>query len=215
MATTAWRWIMHERDEKAAPRLSRLFWRLSAGSRAGRARGPLRIWPLWEWMARRIWPTRPIPGAPYGAFTIHLTRYRGDRFVLPDGTEIQPGDRVGELHFNNRIVVQVTRRRVWDLVPALEADLRSLAIWITGPGFPPGVTAFYGVTLLAAGAKRLGFTARERPVTLGARLDRFFLSGLLALYSRQGLRRLGLGRTYGTYPREVWMSRAELLRRYG
>ncbi|HEX6508283.1 MAG TPA: hypothetical protein VF221_11680 [Chloroflexota bacterium] len=206
---------MRERENKVIAGQSPFFWRLSSGSRDGRARGLLRIWPLWEWIARRIWLTRPIPGARYGVFTVHMTRYRGDRFLLPDGSTIRPGDQVGELHFNNRVMVEVTRRRIWDLLPALEADLRSLALWITGPDFPTDVTAFYGVTLLSSGARRLGFTARERPVTVRARLDRFFLSGLLALYSRQGLSRLRLGSTYGTYPQEVWMSRAELLRRYG
>jgi hypothetical protein len=61
----------------------------------------------------------------------------------------------------------------------------------------------------------MGFSIRERPVTLYARLDRFYMTGLLALYDPLGFERLTRGRVFGTYPHDIWLSRAQLRARYG
>lgn len=192
--------------------MGRLFWRLCAGSQAGRARGPLRVWPLWERLARRIWLTSPVPAAPHGIFALHLTHYRGAPFPLPDGTVVRGGDPVAELHINSAVVTPLAIPRVWGVLPAARKDLSALAAYAI---LSTDLKAFYAVTLLAAGASRLGFTRRERPVTLRAHLERFFLMGLLALYSPDGLARLSRGKTHNSYPEEVWISRDELIRRYG
>lgn len=191
-----------------------LFWRLSSGTRAGRAQGILRVWPLWERIARRIWWTVPVPGAPYGVFAVHRTRYHGQPIALADGTVIREPDAVVELHLNGAAVACITSRQVWDLLPAARADLHALAAWLQDSPSTPEIKGLFAVTVLGSGARRLGFTVRERPVTLRARLDRFFLTGLLALYSERGIERLASGKTPGAYPREIWMSRDELLRRY-
>jgi hypothetical protein len=192
----------------------RLFWRLCAGSRAGRARGPLRVWPVWERLARRIWLTSPIPGAPHNIFALHLTQYHGLAFPLPDGTDIRNGDRVAELHINSAIVARLGIPHAWRILPAAREDLRALVAYVMRSTDMDDVKAFYAVTLLAAGASRLGFTRRQRPVNLRARLDRFFLMGLLGLYSPDGLARLTRGQTHDAYPEEIWISRDELMRRY-
>lgn len=191
-----------------------LFWRLCAGSRAGDARGPLRVWPLWERLARRIWLTSPIPGAPHSIFALHLTHYRGVSFPLPDGTIIRDGDRVAELHINSAVVTRLAVPHAMQILPAAREDLRALVAYLTQSTDLADVKAVYAVTLLAAGGRRLGFTRRTRPVNLRTRLDRFFLIGLLALYSPQGLARLTRGQARDAYPEEIWISRDELIQRY-
>lgn len=199
---------------KESPSLRLLIW-LARRSRDGRPAAVLRLWPLWERLARRIWPTEPVPNAPYGTFDVYFGRYRGAPFTLPDGTEIRKGDPIAEVHLNNRVVVGTVRFSRWALARTMGEDLRALATWIGAPGFPRSVKAVYGVTVVGRAAVVLGFSLRERPVTLYARLDRFFMTGLLLLYDPKGLDRLLRGKVIGTYPQEIWMSRAELMRRYG
>lgn len=77
------------------------------------------------------------------------------------------------------------------------------------------VAAFRGVTLLGPGARRLGFTVCERPLTIRRRFERIFFAGLLLLYSGDGLKRIEYGSTLSSYPGEVWISRQALLDSYG
>ena len=191
-------------------------WRLAFRTRGGIARGFLRFWPIYERLWQALHRVRPVPGAPEGLLRIDFARYHGRPITLPDGTRIQRGDRIGELHINNRAIARLAPDgRALRLLPLFAASFRALAAWSREPGFPADLRAIYAFTLLGRASGRLGFTLRERPPTLHTRLDRFFMTGLLALYNPGGTGRLRQGSTYGSFPVEIWMSRGELLRRYG
>lgn len=192
-------------------------WHLAFHTSAGQARGFLRFWPVWERIMLSLYPTRPIPNATANIFHIHVTRWPGRPITLPDGTHIAKRDRVIELHINNPALAErMTQNQSWrSLLHLMADDLRALAAWSQTPEFPSEVHAVYAFTLLSRAAPRLGFITRSRSHTLHTWFDRFFMMGLLTLYNPRGLDRLREGTTYGSYPEEVWMSRDELLRRYG
>lgn len=191
-------------------------WRLlAAGSGSGRARRFLRIWAWYERLDLRLHPNQPIPGALWGVFQYTVERYRGREFTLPDGTLLQHGDLICRLHIHNPTVMQVVRKGPWRLQTAMIADLQALAAAVERGDLPVQPRAVFGITVLARGSTRLGFTVRRRRRTIKAYLDRIYVQGLLALYCPQGVERLGHGRTIASWPDEVWMSRGELVRRYG
>jgi MFS family permease len=199
-----------------AQRKIHIGWKLAFQTRAGKAHGFLLFWPLWEFLTRSIWHLQPIPHAPYDLLEVRFTRYTGKAIDLPDGTHVGKGDPIIELHFRNRAFLEVEGQApTWRYMQLIAQNLRALACWMQEPDFPGDPLAIYGTTLLYRGAPRMGFTLRQRPKSVYVHLERFFMTGLLVLYHRQGGARLLQGTTYGTYPQQVWMSRKELLRRYG
>ncbi len=191
-------------------------WQLAFQTRAGKARGFLLFWPVWEHIYQAFMRIKPLPHAPNKLLEVRYTHYHGKPMMLPGGERIGKGDAIIDLHFHNRMLMQAASQvSSWRLMHMMTEDMHALAVWVQSTDFSTEPKAVFAVTLMSRGAPRLGFTLRDRPHTLYNWLDRFFMTGLLVLYHYEGTKRLLQGTTYGQYPQEVWMSRAELLRRYG
>lgn len=202
---------------KSASRRPGWGWRLARGTGRGMARGFLRFWPLWERWTLWLWRVQPVPGSKHGLFQVSIHPYKGQPITLPDGTSVARGDLVMELHFvNSALAAHTEGWQPFTLLRLLGEDVAAIAANIHQGRSPREVRALYGVTLLARGAPRLGFTLRPRPRTLHGRLEAFFLKGLMALYNTEGLARLARGSaTHELWPQEVWMSIPTLKRLYG
>lgn len=193
-----------------------LVWRLLAlDSGAGEARGALRVWAYWERVSERIWPIPAIPGARSSVLRMRLVSHRGRPVQLADGTQVRRGDRVGRLHLDNGAAFQLAHKTSWRLEGAITDDLRALASWVEQQPPPARPVAFHGRTFLGRGAQRLGFACIPCPSTVYIRLFRFYLHGLMVLYSQEGWMRMRRGRARSAFPCDIWMSARELLDGYG
>ncbi len=193
----------------------KLFSILAYRSEPGRPRGPLLAWPGWEHVAHRLWPTMAVPKAPYGLLRMRIRQHRGRSLTLPDGTTIGRNSTVGELHCDNQALLRMVLKHRINPYRACREDLHCMAAWARTDELGKQVEAFVGRTMLAVGAARMGFTVREVRKSAWLSLERFFMIGLLLLYTESGIERLKRGTTVLSYPREVWISRRELIRRYG
>jgi hypothetical protein len=197
-------------------RVSSILWRLLAlDSRDGRARGALRFWDWWERLSEHIWPIPTIPGSSALALRMRLETYRGQPVVLPDGTTIRRGDRIGALHLNNVVSARIGEGTPWPLEAAIMDDLRALASWVET--LPPAERppAFHGRTMFSRAARRMGFATSRCPRTPYILLFRFYLHGLMIIHSREGWRRMTRSGIRKSFPGDIWLSTGELLRRYG
>ncbi|MGH7815411.1 MAG: YkoP family protein [Candidatus Binataceae bacterium] len=174
--------------------------------------GLLTAWWLWDRFSLWMWPTFVVPSSPKGLLRVRLTTHRGRPFELPDSARIERGAALLEIHCDNQAVLEFTRRSAAIYV-AGRAEMAAIAAWVEQSD--ARVEAIHGTTMLGAASARLGFHRMAVASTWRARADRLFMNGLLALYNVAGVARLTRGRTLKVLPEEIWMSRAELLQRYG
>lgn len=172
---------------------------------------------VFEWIERqavRIQRIRPIGDGDY-ILRLRVTRHRGPRIVLRDGTIVERGDLVGELHLDNQRAAALHAqghggfRYMQEIYRALPALARELC---ARPEYR-AINALYGASLFWASARlaeETGFEVRPLPPFTrwwqGA-LERY----LVAHYHPQGWRRFALGRGRRTELRQIWTSRRALL----
>lgn len=162
---------------------------------------------------------RPIPGTKHSLLMVCFHDYRGEKPVTTnDQVIIAPGDPVGELHFDNKRIMEIAavpseRPLEWRLLEILKAEFTALADAVAAGKLPGPVKGFFGVNVLTVGAKRLGFTLIPLPRGWKRWWLGFWESLLrIVFYSYKTKGKTSLRKTMD--PREVWISSAELARRY-
>ena len=179
----------------------------------------LLLWPVVDRLLRSIYHIKPLKVDGSGIICFDLRRYKGPIRVLNDGSEVKTGDTIIELHLNNAWFKR--RRRLnlrasqspWEFLGCFAQDLHFLAQQITS-GMFGNVTALHGSTLLDVAARRLGFQVDRLPDSLWKKGGRFYMAGLMRVYHLRGDKVSGL-RQKPWELKEVWLSRAALLTRYG
>jgi YkoP domain len=159
---------------------------------------------------RRISPVRD--GSLLG---IEPTRHHGPDLTLTDGTAVHDGSPLWTVHFDNARL-RALAGEGWQTraYAVADADLHEIAARVSRLPADARPVALYGVTLLAALTRRVGFELRDRKRTARVRLEDWYLRSLLARWSPAGRSRLRRG--HGALrTREAWQSAGELLRRYG
>jgi hypothetical protein len=162
------------------------------------------------------WRRGIVPIRPGSILGVERGVHHGNSVTLSDGTVVPRDAPVWTIHFDNARIRQLAARDSWQSAgyAAARDDLRRLAADVAALPEPERPVAFYGVTVVAALTRRVGFEVRDRPRTAWVRLEDWYLRTLLARWSRAGRGRLTRG--HGALrTRETWLSTGELLRRYG
>jgi hypothetical protein len=177
------------------------------------------FWPLVDRLLTLVGHIRPLKGDDGGIIRFSLHRYKGPARVLNDGSEVGIGDTLIELHMDNdwfrrrrKLNLRISQSP-WEIINCFERDLHVLAQQVVNGKFE-GVTALRGITFLHTGAKRLGFQVEELPDTLWKKGARFYMAGLMRIYNLradEALKRRGRP----VELKEIWLSKAALLSRYG
>lgn len=174
------------------------------------------LWPVIDKILRMIYHIKPLRADGNGVTCFELRRYHGRPIRLDDGSEIKTGDKIIELHMNNawfrkRHKLNLKASHLtWEVLGCFVQDLNFLAGQIA-KGVFGGVTALHGSTLLHILARRLEFQVEKLPNTLWKKGAQFYMAGLMQTYY-WGKEFKSRGKPLEL--KEVWLSKAELLRRY-
>jgi hypothetical protein len=177
------------------------------------------FWPVADRLLRALEHIRPLRADYSGIIQFGLHRYKGPTRALDDGSEVRTGGTIIELHLNN---AWFKRRRNLNLsasqsprefLHCFAQDLQFLADQVASGKFG-NVAALHGVTLLHVAARRLGFQIDELPDSLWKKGAQFYMAGLMQVYHLRGGEVSGL-RDKRWELKEVWLSRAALMGKYG
>jgi hypothetical protein len=177
------------------------------------------LWPVTDKFLRAVFQTRPVRADDSGIIRFNLHRYKGPTRMLNDGSEVKTGDTIIELHLNNawfkgrRNLNLSASQSPREFLGCFAQDLRILAQQISS-GIFGDIGALHGSTLLHVAARRLGFQVDELPDNLWKKGACFYMAGLMQVYHLRGDEVSGL-REKPWKLKEVWLSRAALLTRYG
>ncbi len=174
------------------------------------------LWPAIDRLLIMLCRIKPLRSD--SIISVETRRYRGYRITLDDGSEVKPGDKIIELHlsaawFRKRRKMDLTAP-IWEASHYLVEDLGYLAEQVVNEKFDCHITALHGTTLLHVWARRLGFQVEELPNTLWKNLTQFYLAGLMQIHHLQGKERFNI-LSKRLELKQVWLSKAELLIRYG
>lgn len=177
------------------------------------------LWPVVDKCLRTISQSKPVRTDDTGIIRYDLHRYKGPTKALNDGSEIETGDTIIELHLSNAWFKR--RRNLYlsasqsprEFLGCFAQDLGILAQQIS-TGIIGDIAALHGNTLLYVAARRLGFQVDDLPDSLWKKAARFYMAGLMQAYH---LRIGGVSELREKHweLKEVWFSRVALLNKYG
>jgi hypothetical protein len=162
---------------------------------------------------------RPLRADGSGIVSLDVRRYSGHTIILNDGSEVKTGDTIIELHLNNAWFKERRKLNIKasqstrEILACFEQDLRFLTQQMAH-GMFSNIAALHGNTFLHVGARRLGFQVEELPRSLWKKGAYFYMAGLAQIY-RLRVSETPRHRGRPLELKEVWLSRAALLSRYG
>ncbi|MEG6616410.1 polysaccharide deacetylase family protein [Peptococcaceae bacterium 1198_IL3148] len=176
-------------------------------------------WELWERCFAWLAGVKPINGAVDATFKLAVRKHHGQPITLPDGTMLNPGDLMGELHFDNNLLLKLTSqsphleqvgikllRHVKDSLPLVAEALT------TDPRYR-NIKAVAGITMINRGARFFGFGTYDIYPKIFRLATTWYQRWLLVVFHPQGVSHL-LKHRSKMVPKMIAISKAELLRRY-
>src|SRR5690606_15313528 len=171
------------------------------------------IWMVWEKLYHLIFRLRPLGDG--SSFHYRITRYMGRDLPLENGGVLRRGDKVIEMHFDNRMLFRLSAASKSEIHTALrlirvgEEMLPQLAAEYERMPDRESIRGVFGITLIHKGTEALGFRVFDLESGWARRLFGFYQHLLIAVFRSKGARRT---ERFKLEPKIVFMPVEELLK---
>lgn len=178
------------------------------------------IWMGWERAFELFSRLRSNYAGEFGICKMFVTKYRGKGMQCEDGTWIQDGDWIGELHLDNRQILAMLRTNEENRVALMIARLarsamRQICAEMQKNPQLSQVKALQGITLLHRGITHgLGFETHQVEQGTFRTLTTSYLRLLLTVFHPSNRKRI-TGHTDKLIPMKLVMTRTTLIQRFG
>lgn len=175
------------------------------------------LWLAWEQVFQALFHLQTItPSDPFLHY--RMRKYQGELVELEGGELLRKGDKVIELHIDNKQLFELgihsrsSAQLAIRMIRRMEKDLPILAEIIAKDVDLAEAKALYGVSMINRGPEKFGFTVRDLPDGLFARSSKFYLRILLSVIHPAGGARLK-ERSEVLVPKLILMPVSELLKK--
>ncbi|OWR29365.1 polysaccharide deacetylase family protein [Saccharibacillus sp. O23] len=173
-------------------------------------------WLLYEKAFKFAFRLQEAHDAPFYHF--RKVKYSGQPLQLENGERLTKGDPVLELHFDNKMLFEMSSRSRSAMQTAIlmvretERSLPKIAEYVRQDPSLRAAKGLYGVSMINRGPQQFGFQVLDLPEGLFARMTRFYLKVLLSVLHPSGTARLG-EQTEMLVPKVMFMPMDVLLNR--
>jgi peptidoglycan/xylan/chitin deacetylase (PgdA/CDA1 family) len=175
-------------------------------------------WLQWENLFHSLFKLEPVDDENPLLY-YRVCKYHGKTIHLSSDEHINSGDRIIELHFNNKMLFKMATdtKSMVQLAVLLIRSVKKLLPKITekmsiNPDYA-GIKGIYGITMIHRGTTQLGFRQMDLPTGFNAIMTRFYLRILLYVLHPDGKKRLETKNDLLT-PKMIVISTNELMKRY-
>ncbi|WP_270164529.1 polysaccharide deacetylase family protein [Paenibacillus sp. SYP-B4298] len=176
------------------------------------------LWLGWERLFHLLFRLVPVKEGG-GMFHYRIRTYHGQTLQLPEGQQIASNDKIVELHFDNKRLLEVMRTSkslvqvAIIMIREVEKALPGMAQQLAARRELGEVRGIYGISMINRGSENFGFTVLDLPKGIFSRLTQVYLKLLLSVLHPTGLSRLKDKRSVLS-PKIMAMSMKEFNRRY-
>ncbi|WP_438347051.1 polysaccharide deacetylase family protein [Paenibacillus sp. FA6] len=155
----------------------------------------VKLWLMWEVVFHFIFHLKTVtPADPFLHY--RLRRYKGETVILDNGSTLEKGAPIVELHFDNQKLFRIgvnsrsTVHLAIQMIRTMEKELPTLAYQLMDNAGLRDAKALYGVSMINRGPEKFGFSIRDLPNGWFAKSTTVYLKVLMSVIHPAGQDRL-------------------------